>query len=138
MVKEFALATNHNNAAGLQNIENLFISRGHVIRYQPKADVVPRGVERVTLDFKSHYVGLRVVRWEFSVLPFSLLSTLVTTFIGSWSTDSANVTIRTIGPQHTFANYNAVMVTPDPAEDYTRRIDYVTGLTLTFRIVADL
>ena len=133
MVKEFALAVGHNNAAGLQNIENLFISNGQLIRYQPRADVVPRGVERVTLDLNSHYVGLREVQWRFSVLPFSLLSLLVTTFIGSWDTDSANVTIRTIGQQHTFANYNAVMVTPNPQDDYQRRRDYVTGLQIRSR-----
>jgi hypothetical protein len=138
VVKEFALAVGHNNAAGLQNIENLFFSSGVLIHYQPKAEIVPRGVERITLDLNSHYTGLREIRWSFSVLPFALFSLLVTTFLTDFTTASANVTLRTVGIQHTFANYNAVMVAPNPNEDYIRRGDYVLNLNLTFRIVADL
>lgn len=138
MVKEFALASGHNNAAGLQNIENLFISNGTLIRYQPRAEIITRGVERITVDQHSHFNGTKEVRWSFSILPFSLLSLLVTTFIGSWDTDSANVTLRTLGQQHTFTNYNAVMVTPDPAVDYSRRREFVVGVQLTYRIIAAL
>lgn len=143
LIKDFSLAQAHDNAAGLQNIQNLFLSQGQVIPYQPRTTPVPLGaVERVTLDQQVDEVGVKIVRWEFGILPFALLDTLVTTFGAGWAAKSGNVTIRTLSHTissgaYTFSNYNAVMVTPADGRDFNRRhahgTNYAVGLTLTFR-----
>lgn len=143
LIKDFSLAQAHNNAAGLQNIQNLFISQGQIIPFQPRATPVPLGaVERITLDQQVTEVGVKVITWSFAILPFALLDTLVTTFGAGWSAKSGNVTIRTLSHTissgaYSFANYNAVMVTPGDGRDYQRRrtggINYAVGLTLNFR-----
>lgn len=143
LIKDFSLAQSHNNAAGLQNIQNLFLSQGQLIPFQPRTTPVPLGaVERVTLDQQVAEVGVKIVTWSFAILPFALLDTLVTTFGAGWAAKSGNVTIRTLshtisGGAYSFANYNAVMITPGDGRDYQRRrtggVNYAVGLTLTFR-----
>lgn len=135
MAQSYALAVGKDNAAGLQNIENLFKSVYGERIWGIRSEMVTAGSEeRVTLDQQVTYTGVIVVRWNFSVLPFTHLATLVNTFIGSFTTHSAAVTITTRDADNTFSNFNAVMVLPRAGQDYTRaKANYIRDLNITFR-----
>lgn len=103
---ELKIASGHDNEAGFVAIET-------VVATAPRCTPVPRGsVAERALSGKLRRDGSVDVVWSWGILSHSDLDTLITTYLGTWDTDSAEVTIRTLKRDGTYGNYNAVMYLP--------------------------
>jgi len=85
------------NATTRSNIEDLV--RDALLRpvtIEPLADPVPDGsIERITLDGATQVNGSVIIRWQFSVLPYTAFDTLITKALGSMTPTSGQVSIKT-------------------------------------------
>ena len=127
----YQIAAGNNNAAGLQNIEDVLTSSHRA----PRATPVPLGsVREVMLDQSVQDNGIKFVTWSWRILDKADLDTLVTAYLGDYDTSYALVTIKTRKRDDTYANYNATLVLPAEGQDYqmpTRA--KCTDVVLTFR-----
>lgn len=103
---ELKIAAGHDNEAGLVAIET-------VVATAPRCTPVPRGSTTTRLASGAiRRDGFKDITWSWGIMTFSDLDALVTTYLGDWDTDYANVTIRTLKRDMTYGNYNARMFLP--------------------------
>lgn len=105
------IAANHDAIGSMVSIET-------ITRIAPRSSPVPRPpVESRMQSGVLVRDGILRVTWTWASLQRSLLDTLVTTYLGSYDTDSANVTIRTLKRNGAYGTYNAVLYLPTPDGD---------------------
>jgi hypothetical protein len=125
---EIKIAANHNNQAGLVSIES-------IIALPPAMTPVPLGIKTITGAGTPRFDGAKNILWRWGFMSMTDMNTLVTTYIGGWTTAYGNVTIRTIkrAPANgllTYGNFNAVMHLPVPDDEFGGG-DYVQATTDT-------
>ena len=105
---DYKLAVGHNNAAGLTAITS--ITDGTLALTEPlQLPFYTRGLRRNRTDGRISYAGMPSTVLVFSYLTISQWAYLRTTYEGL-------VTARLALASTTFANYNGVLVLPDPSE----------------------
>lgn len=132
---EYKIGNNHNTADGsLVYFETIF---NPVLYGFPNVNRIPDGaLVRHAMDGTRSIDGERLVVVRYAKLSFTLLSSYITTYIGGWSSQDNEVTLKTRNPDGTFTRYNAIAYKPRVGEDYVHRTtDIVVNVTLTFRIV---
>lgn len=105
----------------------------------PRGSRVPRGsITTVAIDGTRYIDGNRVASITYDIVSFTDLDTYITTYIGSWATDYASVTVKLRDPDGDFTRYNAYAYLPltDDGLDYQHiNTDWIARLTLQFFII---
>lgn len=106
---ELKLAAGWNNRAGYSSIE-LITKVAPLVTPVSRPPVVTK-----LMSGNIRRDGFINITWRWESLLASYLDTLVSTYLTNWTTDSANVTLRTLVKSTsgmTYANYNASMYLP--------------------------
>jgi hypothetical protein len=135
---ELKIAVNHNAQGSFVPIESVVI-------HPPKVKPVPLGGSAVkVLSRKIVYTGAQVVLWRWGFMSMTDLNAFITTYLGGWTTENANVTIRTFkrSPTNgvlTYGNYNAILHLPHEEIDYVQETtETVSDLRVSFDIIAEI
>ena len=132
ITSDHALATGR-DATVLTLVEN-------IITYAPQGKPIPLGsVRRRTLNQAIQSNGTVVVTWYFAAMRWTDFQTLILFIFGSWTTESADLTVDTRGQDNLFHRGNVVADRPVEGTDYQRRaFGDVEDLTLTLRDFQEL
>jgi len=105
----------------------------------PRGSRVPLGSDtRIMLDGSRRTDGARIASITYDTVSFTDLDTYVTTYIGSWTTEYAAVTVKLQDPDGTFTRYNAYAYLPvsDGEINYQHiNTSWVARLSLVFYII---
>lgn len=98
---------------------------------------VPGGsVVRTAMSGRRRLDGQRLVEWLFDAAYYTDLNTLVTTVYGGWDVQSVTMSIRTLGADDAYTNYNVEGYVPVPGEDYDIALNgKLRNLRLTFYVI---
>lgn len=99
--------------ASAWNAQASFVAVETVMKTAPRMTPVSRPV--VTQRLGSGDIvrnGWTFIDWRWNILRWTYLNAFVTTYLGAWTTDSANATVRTLKAAHTYGNYNVKLYLP--------------------------
>lgn len=132
---EYKIASGYNIADGsMTYLETVF----NPFQYGfPNVNRVPPGsVTRFAIDGTRRTDGAKLVDIRYAKLSFTDLGSYITAYLGSWTTESAQVTLKTRNIDGSFTRYNALAYLPIYNEDYEHRgTAIVINVRLPFRIV---
>lgn len=138
---EYKIGSGYNVAdLSLAYFENIFTAqvRKHTTPPYPKGGIVPSGaVTRTDLDGGRVTDGEQIAVVFYDAVTFDDLDTYVTTYLGSWSVEYAQVTVKLRGLDGNFSRYNAYAYQPTldglPVYQYINT-NWVSNLALRFLI----
>lgn len=109
---EYAIAAGWNNVAGLRNIESITPIGDKSFRPPNAYSAFNPGTLRLRADGIAYTEGFASTAWTFSALTRAQYQYLMTNYSIGGNSYSGKVTIRTMTPAGTYANYNAVVLLP--------------------------
>lgn len=109
---EYAIAAGWNNTTGLRNIESLTPSGDKPFRTPNAYSAFNPGTLRLRADGIAYVEGFPSTAWLLDVLTRKQYQFLMTTYSTGGNSYSGKVTIRTMTPSGSYANYNAIMLLP--------------------------
>lgn len=110
--QEYAIAAGWNSANLLKNIESI-IPAGDRAFCAPNAySAYNPGTLRLRADGVAYVEGFPSVTWMMAILTRKQYQYLMTTYSTGGNSYSGKVTIRTMTPSGSYANYNAIMLLP--------------------------
>lgn len=128
MADEYAVAPNHNNAAGLVTVYTTAVSGKYFARLQGAGTFDP-GEERIYVDGTRDDVGEGLFTWLSTWMTWAQYEYILATPLQGRR--SNRVTVRTRLNGAAYANYNAILTMPKTSE-LTRVFGYYTDVVWRF------
>lgn len=123
------MAAGYDNAAGLVAIATITPASDRRAFYEPQETGYSEGVVKVRADGTLFYAGFASVTWLWRVVTWRQVQYLRDTYCAGGY--AGKVTVRLRLDTTTYANYNAVLVIPQPAES-ARNFENYTDFAVRF------